>query len=137
MLDGLAFDALPVGEDVFGAAEVGVRRGHVAQALVIAAMVVVLDEGADLCLEIAWQEVILQQDPVLQGLMPALDLPLGLGMIRRAADVFHILVSEPFGQVARDVARAVVREQARLGLLVIWAPKVTLTKPFKYNGLVF
>ena len=114
MLDALAFDAVTFGQDVFGATEVGVRRGHVVEALVIAAMVVVLDEGADLCLEIAWQEAILQQDPVLQGLMPALDLPLGLGMIRRAADVFHILVSEPFGQVARDVARAVVREQARL-----------------------
>ena len=28
-------------------------------------------------------------------------------------------------------------ERPPKGLLVIWAPKVTLTKPFKYNGLCF
>ena len=45
MLDGLAFDAVTVGQDGFGAAEVGVRRGHVVEALVIAAMVVVNRAG--------------------------------------------------------------------------------------------
>ena len=33
--------------------------------------------------------------------------------------------------------KIIVFGQAQNGLLVIWAPKVTLTKPFKYNGLCF
>ena len=81
MLDGLAFDVSPFTQDAGGSAEVGVRRRHVAQALVVAGVVVVLDEDADLGLQVAGEEVVLQQDAVLQGLMPALDLALGLGMI--------------------------------------------------------
>ena len=41
-----------------------------------------------------------QQDPVLEGLVPALDLALGLGMARCATDMLHALIIEPFGQVA-------------------------------------
>ena len=51
-------------------------------ALMVAAVIVVLDEGSDLGLEIAGQVVVLEQDAVLQGLVPALDLALGLGMDR-------------------------------------------------------
>lgn len=40
------------------------------QALVIAPVVVVLDEGVDLLPEIARQVVVFQQDTVLQGLVP-------------------------------------------------------------------
>jgi hypothetical protein len=43
--------------------------------------------------------------------MPALDLALGHRMIRRAADVLHVLAVEPFGQVRRDVAGAVVGDR--------------------------
>ena len=46
--------------------------------------VVVLDEGADLALEIAGQELMLEEDTVLHGLVPALDLALGLRVVRRA-----------------------------------------------------
>ena len=46
----------------------------VVHALVISQMVVVTDEGFDLGFEIARQEVVLQQDAVLQSLVPALDL---------------------------------------------------------------
>lgn len=35
---------------------------------------------------------------VLQA--PALDLALGLGMIGRAANVLHVSITEPFGQIA-------------------------------------
>jgi hypothetical protein len=41
--------------------------------LVIAQMVVVRDEGADLDFEIVREEVVLQQDAVLERLMPALE----------------------------------------------------------------
>jgi len=50
------------------------------------------------------------QDTVLERLMPALDLALGHRMIRRAADMLHVLAVEPFGQVRRDVAGACRRE---------------------------
>ena len=58
----------------------------------VALMIVVIDEGLNLGFEIAGQEVVFQQDGVLQGLMPAFDLALCLGMIRRAATVFHAFV---------------------------------------------
>ena len=38
-----------------------------------------LDERFDLGFKVTGQEVVLQQDAVLQGLVPALDLALGLG----------------------------------------------------------
>jgi hypothetical protein len=65
--------------------DVGGRE--VDEALVVAAIVVVIDEGGDLPFEVSRQEVVFQQDAVLQGLVPAFNLALGLGMVRRAADV--------------------------------------------------
>ena len=41
----------------------------------ISVVMIVLDEAFDLSFEIAGQVVIFEQDPVLQRLMPALDLP--------------------------------------------------------------
>ena len=46
--------------------------------------------------------------------MPALDLTLGLGVIRCAARVLHAFALQPFSQIARDVAGAVVAEKAGL-----------------------
>ena len=57
--------------------------------LVIAQMVVVRDEGADLDFEIVREEVVLQQDAVLERLMPALDLSLGHRMMRRTTGLLH------------------------------------------------
>jgi hypothetical protein len=76
-------------------------------------VVVVIDEPADAGFEIARQVIVFQQDAVLQGLMPALDLALGLRMIGRATNMRHILLVEPFCQFAGDVAGPVVAEQAR------------------------
>jgi hypothetical protein len=45
-------------------------------------MVVTRHEGGDLSFEIAGQVVVLKQDAVLERLMPALDLALGLRVIR-------------------------------------------------------
>jgi len=63
------------------APEVDVGGGEIAQALVVAPMIVVGDEGIDLGIEVAGQVVVFQQDPVLEGLVPTLDLALGLGMV--------------------------------------------------------
>ena len=51
----------------------------------LALAVVVIDEGFDLCFEIARQEVVFQQDAVLERLMPTLNLALDLRVIRCAA----------------------------------------------------
>ena len=47
----------------------------------IAVVVVMLDKGRDGRLKLALQIVIFQQNAVLEGLVPALDLALCLGMI--------------------------------------------------------
>ena len=85
MFDGDAFDAGALGEDGFVPAEVGVGWRHVAQAFMVTLVIIVFDEGLDLGFEVAGQEVVFEQDAVFEGLVPALDLALGLGMIGRAA----------------------------------------------------
>ena len=84
ILDGDSFDPFSFQQDGLGASEVDVSRGKIAQALVIAAMVVVIDECVDLGLEVAGQIIVLKQDAVLERLMPALDLALRLRVARRA-----------------------------------------------------
>ncbi len=75
------FDLFSFQQDGLAAPEVDIGRREVAQALVVAVIIVVADEGLDLCLQVARQIVIFQKDAVLQGLMPTLDLALGLRMI--------------------------------------------------------
>src|SRR5665647_963846 len=112
MLDSLAFDPFALFEDGFGPAEVDVGWRYVVETLVIAPVVVVLDEGGDLGLKVAGQEVVFQEDAVLQGLMPALDLALGLGMHGSAPDMAHALGLDIVRQLPGDVAGAIVAEQA-------------------------
>ena len=45
-------------------------------------MIVMIDERLDLRFKVCREEVVLQQDAVLQGLMPSFDLALCLRMIR-------------------------------------------------------
>ena len=112
LLDCPSFQALPSVDDRLSSPEVDVGGGEVGEALVVAPAVVVIDEGADLRLQITPQVVVLKQDAVLQGLMPALDLPLGRGMVRCAANVVNTLVLEPDSKIAGDVGGAVVAEQS-------------------------
>ena len=97
--DGLSFDPFTLDEDGLAASKVDVGWRQV-----LAQVIVVGDEGADLGFEVAGQVVILEQDAVLERLMPALDLALGHRMIRRTTDMLHLLAVEPFRQVRRDVA---------------------------------
>ena len=53
LLDGLALDAFALEQDGLPSAEVDIGRGEVLQALVVALVVVVLDEGLNLSLEVA------------------------------------------------------------------------------------
>ena len=111
LLNGLELDAFTSAQDGVTPREIGLGWGETVQAVVVALVIVVLEEGGDLRLEVARQVVVLQQDAVLQGLMPALDLSLGLRMAGRATDVFDAAVVQPFGEIASEVTRAVVGEQ--------------------------
>ena len=91
MFDCLSFDPFVLSDDGCSPSEVGVGRRHVVQAFMVALMIIVLDEGLDLDLEVAGQEVVLQQDAVFERLMPPLDLALRLRVEGRAADMAHPL----------------------------------------------
>ena len=71
LLDGAGFDFLSSFEDDFGSAELDLGEGEVSEALVVALVVVVLDEAGDGLLQRAGQVVVLKQNPVLQRLVPA------------------------------------------------------------------
>ena len=103
-----------LGEDGGTAAEVNVGGGQVVEAFVISVVIVVVGERVDLRFEVARQVVVFEQDAVLQGLVPALDLALGLRMVGGAAHVRHLPVAEPFGEVAGYVARPIIGQQPGL-----------------------
>lgn len=96
--------------------KVGVGRCHVIRSLVVAVLVVMRHEGFDLASEVAWQNVVSEQDVVLHGLKPARDLALRLGMQRGAVYVTHPVDFDPLGPIVGNVAGAVVAEQLRLVL---------------------
>jgi hypothetical protein len=80
VLDGLSFDPFSFKQDGLAASEVDIGRGEVGDAIVVSQVIVVGDEFADLGFEIARQIAVLEQDSVLQRLVSAFDLALGLGM---------------------------------------------------------
>ncbi len=74
----------------------------------VSPVIVMADELIDLPFKVARQIVIFQQDPVLQGLMPTLDLALGLRVVRCPANMLHARFSHPVGEITGDVACAIV-----------------------------
>ncbi len=70
----------------------------------IADMVVVADEVSYFLFKIAGHIIVLEQDPVLESLMPSLDFTLGLRMHGRTPGVVHAFVTQPVCQLCRDVA---------------------------------
>ncbi len=58
MFDGLSLDPFTLFDDSAGPAEVGIGGRHIVQALVIALVIVMLDERLDLAFEVAGQEVV-------------------------------------------------------------------------------
>src|ERR1700748_3315365 len=97
VLDGVSFDPFSLHEDGLTASEIDIGGGEIADAFVIAQMIIMLHEAFDVCFKIARQIIVLEQDAVLERLMPALDFTLGHGMVRRSADMGHVLFIEPFG----------------------------------------
>ena len=114
LLDCPFLDLFPFSENGFVAPEVDVCRCDVVQALVVSFVVVVVDECPDLSFEITGKVIVFQENPVLHGLVPSLDLALGLGVEWCTAHVIHLPIAQPFGQVARDVAGSIVAEQTWL-----------------------
>ena len=111
IFDSLSFDPFTLLDDGLCPAKVGIGRRHVIQALVIALVVVMLDERFDLLLKVAGQEVVFQKDAVLERLVPALDFALCLRMHRGTAHMAHLLRFDIFGQFTCDVAGAIITEQ--------------------------
>ena len=99
--DGLPFDAFSFLQDGLTAPEVDVGWRKILQALVIATMVVVIDEGINLLPEIARQIVVLEQNAVLEGLVPSLDFALSLRVVWSATNMVHLLIFQPLGQLVR------------------------------------
>ena len=84
--DGQFFDFLSPFNDGCVTPEVGISGRDVADALVVALVVIVIDEGVDLVFEITRQVIIFKQYPVLQRLVPALDLALRLRVVVRTPE---------------------------------------------------
>ena len=84
---------LPFKQDGLATTEVDVGRRQVVQALEVTVIVIVADEIGDLEFEVARQQEVLEQDAVLQGLVPTLDLALGLGMIGISPNMLPAVVS--------------------------------------------
>ena len=112
LFDCVAFDPFAFEQDGLAAPKIDVGWGEIVEALVISAMVVVLDKGGDLSFEVLAEEVIFEQDAVLQCLAPALDLALGLPVAGSAVDLVDLVFLQPFTEIGSDVTRAVVRRQA-------------------------
>ena len=110
-LDRQFFDLLPPFNDGRVTPEVDIGGRNVAKALVVAMVVVMLDEGPDLVFEIAGQVIVLEENPVLEGLMLPLDFTLRLRVVRGSSNVIHAVILEPGCEVTEDVGRAVVAEQ--------------------------
>ena len=89
---GVAFDPFSLQEDGPVSAEVDVGGRQVLEAFVVAPVIVVLNEAHDLGLEIARQVIVLEQNAVLERLVPTFDLALGLRMARCATNMHHAAV---------------------------------------------
>ena len=80
----------------------GTRLSPIAErdSVAMAAVIIVADEIVNLRFKIARRVVVLQQDAVLERLVPALDLALGHRVMRRASKLIHAALREPVGPIA-------------------------------------
>jgi hypothetical protein len=79
LFDSFAFDLFTPFENDLTAAEVDVSGCQVVQALVLSTVVGALDELRDALVDLSWQVVVLQQDPVFHRAVISLDLALPHG----------------------------------------------------------
>lgn len=99
----LFLDLLSYLQDLRAATVINIGGRQVADTLVVSVVVVVVDECVDLPFQVTGQEVVFQQNPVLHGLMPALDFALCLRVMRCAANMIHAFVLKVICQIGRDI----------------------------------
>ena len=105
--DCLLLDPFSSQEDFLSPSEVDVSRSEIAQTLVVPVVIVMLNEVANLGFQVFPEEVVFQQNPVLQGLMPTLDFSLCLRVAWSAMDLLHSLVIQPFAQIFGNITGAI------------------------------
>ena len=115
MLDGLSFDPFTLLDDACSPAEVGVGGRYVVQALVVALMIVVLDERLDLSLKVVGQEVVFQQDAVLVRGGDKSGHRLGWFLFGTAGDVFGVDNLQRYGASCLPRATAGARRRGFSG----------------------
>ncbi len=108
--DCLFLDLLSHLQDLCPSAVIDIGWCVFVQALVVTTVVIEIDKHTDQAFQIAGQEVVFQENPVLHGLMPAFDLALGLRVMQYTAHVIHAFVLKIVGQIGRHIGRAIVAE---------------------------
>jgi hypothetical protein len=73
-------------------------------------VVVVADEVPESRFQLLWEVVVLEPHHVLHDPVVALDLVVGLRVVRSAARVRHLAVAQVLTELARQIARVVIRK---------------------------
>lgn len=97
--------------DLLSPPEVDVRRGNIAQRLVVTPVIVVSHESSNRLPELPGEIMVLQADDVLERAVVAFNLALGHGMKRLATRVAQAMRLKISCEICGDVSRAVVGEQ--------------------------
>src|SRR5215208_6629563 len=105
MQDGLSFDPFSFQQDGRTTPEVDVGVRERVHALVVALAVVGLHEGADWGLQVSRQVVGLEQDAVLERLVPALDLALSRCRAQARRVAYRLLSGRDTGRIAPRLER--------------------------------
>jgi hypothetical protein len=92
------------------------------------------DEGVDPRFELTRKVIVFEQDAVLGRLIPALGLALGLGMTWRTAKMLDVQLAEPVGEIGRNVAGAIILQQARPVLNTHLVATCSGERLFQCNG---
>lgn len=135
VLDGAPPRLLPWGEDSLPPAIVDVGRRHVRQRLVVAAVIVEVDESGHRLSETAGSRVGHQSHLALDRPVVSLALTVGLGVIRRGDDVAQAEQSKVLCEGSGEIAGAVVRSSALVDLVSEVHKNVEETKGFRDVGV--
>ena len=84
----------------------------------VPAVIVVIHESPDVLFKVSGKIVVFEQDPVLQRLMPSLDLALGLRMIGSTMNVIDLLGAPPVSELCRDVVGPIATQKPQFQCLL-------------------
>ncbi len=99
MVQAAFFDPFAFEQDGLSASEVDVGGSEIVEALMVTAMILMLDEGRDLGFKVLLEEVVFKQDAVLQRLVPAFDFPLRLRVAGSAVNLVDLVFLQPFAEI--------------------------------------